>query len=229
MTKQAAQATPRSTKKSLEKDSQTLLNFNGNQHYRKIYPAKSQFICHPSAKDAYIAWASIPRCSSVGTLHANLQRCLINTPIYLTQVPDPKIVDGKTFYFFESFESVQHLRACADLSFYIPALILKESDSQIVELRAWAELTKLIFTNSLDPQMGSACLLGAINQMPIHVLEQLTGTASISVTDFRELHGLSVAQYDNQLKRWQAHQKANQKSEVNVSFTSIVSQANAKN
>lgn len=229
MIKKTASATSCNNRKSFKKDSEAPFNFDGNAGYRKLQLPKIELICHPSAKDAYYAWDSIPKRPQVSAIHLSLKSCLFNAPIYLIKAQDTAESRSKIRYFFEEFETIQYYRGCIDQSVQFPALEVQAPNVEIIELRAWSELVKLIFSNTLDPHLGSAWLLSAINKMPLNILKQLFGSLSLSVADFRELRGISENQYDNQLKHLREYQKLNQKSDVKINFSNIVSQANAKN
>ncbi|MDE2421388.1 MAG: hypothetical protein KGO49_09450 [Gammaproteobacteria bacterium] len=229
MSKESASATLSHSKMCSPDDLETSLFLNENVSYRKISPAKIQLICHTSAKDAYLAWESIPKRPQEHASCLHLKNCMFCSPIYLTKENHSAEINSSTYYYFDSFEYVQYLNSCENPSLIIPILLVQQPDPDIIERRAWSELAKLIFSRILDPQVGAACLLSKINEMPTEILHLLFGTSDLSVSDFRELHGLSQNQYDNQLKKWREYQKSNQKSDVKVSFASILGQINAKN
>ena len=90
-------------------------------------------------------------------------------------------------------------------------------------------MAKLIVKNDLDPQKGLVSLFGVINEkMPSKIRQQIFKTSELSVTDFRDLSGLSASQFDNQLKRLMEYRYKNQKPVVKSSFTTLVRKLNAK-
>jgi hypothetical protein len=228
MSKRTALASLINTQKQVSNDLKNTPVFLGTASYRKILPAQIALICHASAKDAYLAWESVPKRTHSSAVLAQLKNHLYSIPVSLSKDVDSG-KNCKTYYFWNGFEAIQHFRLCIDKSVEIPILLIQELAPEIIKLQAWTELTKLIFTNSVDPRMGSVCLLNSINeQMPPDIMNTLIGTTNLSVTDFRDLHGLTSTQYENQLKNWQAFQELNKKPSVNISFASILGQSKCR-
>ncbi len=182
---------------------------------RMIDFKRSKILCHPAAKDAYLAYYSIPKIAN-----HHLQKIDLSNPIFLQEIT---LQDNKIAYFFiSSFDVVRQIYASNRTK--VGCFIIKTTDIENLRIWAWYELIRMLNSKSLDPDIGLPKFRAIINQhMPTDLINYFFGARKLTAPQLCDLVGITKRQYDYQQIKLSA--RATSTSPLRFSFNDILEQA----